>query len=123
MAIDLGTTEYNAMIKDIGHVTFGFFVVPMCLLYTIQQTAVQEMKERENGLLGRLKILKEIITSLKNTVKETENNAKTMQDDRQQLDVFVTLTCSSFIEEGITPEMFSKEKNFRIGEINENLGK
>ena len=72
MTISLGIGEYNVMIKDIGHVTFEFFVVLMYLLHSIQQIALEEMKERDSGFLGQLKTSKKTITSLKNIVKERE---------------------------------------------------
>ena len=43
-----------------------------------------------------------------------------LQEDRHRLDVAVTLACSSFVNEGITAEMFSEAKVFRLGEVAEN---
>ena len=63
--------EYNAMIKDIGHVSLDFSAVLMYLLYSIQQTIVGEMKKRECVVFNQLNQSKNTVTSLENKVKET----------------------------------------------------
>ena len=90
-------------------------------MHDIQQVAVEDMKTREHAIFGQLKTSKKTISSLKHTVKETKNKEKKWQDDRQCLDIAVTLTCCSFDEEGITPKMFFEAKFFILGEIDDNF--
>ena len=47
-------SEFNAVIKDIGHVTFDFSTIPMYQFHTIQHDAVEEMKKREHEIFEQL---------------------------------------------------------------------
>ena len=64
-------SEFNAVIKDIGHVTFDFSAVPMYQLHTIQHVVVEEMKTREHKIFEQLNTSKKTVSSLKHTFKET----------------------------------------------------
>ena len=75
-AIVLGKLELNVVVKDIGDVDFDFSVVPMYQLHTIQHVALEEMKTREHNIFDQLNSSKKIMSSLKHSIKETENKAK-----------------------------------------------
>jgi len=60
---------------------------------------------------------------MKKTTQETKKKYNILKEDRHRLDMAVTPACGNFIDEGITPEMFSKDKVFRLGEVPENLCK
>ena len=47
-ALKLGTLELNNMIQDITYVEVDMFVLPMFILYNIQQVVVDEIKVREH---------------------------------------------------------------------------
>ena len=79
------------------------------------------MKTIEREIYGQLKISKKTISSLKQTIKETENKANTWKENRHQIDAAITLACNNFTDEGITNDMFEESKVFRLGEITENL--
>ena len=95
-ALDLGTPEHNTMIKDIGHVSVNFSVIPMFLLHNIQQAVVYEIKEREHYLVWQLKHSNNIIAYLNTKVKETEKKTHRLQQDMQRLEHVVALACHEF---------------------------
>ena len=49
---------------------------------------------------------------MKKTVKDTKHKAKTWEQNRHRLDTAVTLTCNSFIDEGIMRGMLAEAKGF-----------
>ena len=74
-ALDLGTPEHNAMIKDIGHVCIDFSAIPMYLPHIIQHVALDELKERQHAVFEQLKHPMNIVASLKTKAKEMEQKS------------------------------------------------
>ena len=73
-AIDLGTTELNAMVKKLDHVTIDFSALPMYEVYSIQNVAVTEMKVKEGALVKTVRASNKTIHKTKRTIKEVEQN-------------------------------------------------
>ena len=53
--IDLGMTELNAMVKNMGHVTINFPALAMYDAYAIQNATVIETKVREGALVNQVR--------------------------------------------------------------------
>ena len=51
--IDLGMSELNLFIKDLGHANFDLSAVLMYQLYMIHHVVVEEMKTIERVILGQ----------------------------------------------------------------------
>ena len=81
------------------------------------------MKVREDALVNQVRASNKTIHKMKKTVKEAEQKAKTWEENKNRLNKVVTLAWNSFIDEGITHDMFAESKVFHLGEIAENLRK
>ena len=106
--INLGIVELNTMAKNLGHVTIDFLHMFLYEFYVIQNVVVMEMKVREGALIKQVHTSNKTVSNMKKTIKETEEKAKTWEEEIYRLDNVVTLAFSNFVDEGITNEMFAE---------------
>ena len=59
------------------------------------------MKVIEGALVNQVKASNKNIHKMKKTIKETEQKAKTWEENKHQINATVTLACNTLTDEGI----------------------
>ena len=69
---DLGTLDFNDVIKSIGQIMIEFSLMEMVEVYAMQSVAVVEIKVREGALVKQVNATNKSVKKMKLVVQEAE---------------------------------------------------